>query len=312
MSEVLIVGSIGYDLVFEIHGAIKDKIILESGSVKNLDLLFTAKDLRKMYGGIAGNIAYGLGNLHTDCAVFSVVGADYKLDYGKYLSDLGVKDYTVALNDRYTAAYYAVSDSNKDLIGVWQPNAHDEFHKFSLNDTIPDFSNVEYAIFSPGTSASMAKHIPELRQLNSGTKIIFDPGPVINFFDLEDLKNSLNFADIIIGNEIEIPILLNKLGLSISDVINMSKTIIETLGSKGSKIYTDNGTIVVAPIKVDAMEATGAGDAFRAGLLHGLAKGKNIEDSAKIGSYLGALSTKFHGGQGYSISENDLNYIRRI
>lgn len=312
MSEILVVGSIGYDLVFEIHGAIKDKIVLESGLIKNLDLLFTAKDLRKMYGGIAGNIAYGLGSLHTDCGVFSVVGGDYKLDYGNYLSSLGIKDYTVTLDNRYTAAYYAVSDSNKDLIGVWQPNAHDEFHKFSLKDTVSDFSNVEYAIFSPGTSDSMAKHISELRKLNNDTKIIFDPGPVINFFNLEDLKSSLDLADMVVGNEIEIPILLNKLGLGISDVTNRNKIIIETLGAKGSKIYLNNKVIMVDPVKVEALEATGAGDAFRAGLLHGLAKGKNIEDSAKIGSYLGALSTKFHGGQGYIISENDLNYIRRI
>jgi|SRR3989344_2029085 len=312
MSEILVVGSIGYDLVFEIHGAIKDKIVLESGLIKNLDLLFTAKDLRKMYGGIAGNIAYGLGSLHTYCAVFSVVGADYKLDYGKYLSDLGVKDYTMALEDRYTAAYYAVSDSNKDLIGVWQPNAHDDFHKFSLKDTIQDFSKVGYAIFSPGTSASIAKHIAELRQLNNKTKIIFDPGPVINFFNLDDLESSLNFADIVIGNEIEIPILLNKLELNISDITDRDKIVIETLGPKGSKIYTNNKMIMVDPVEVKVMEATGAGDAFRAGLLHGLAKGKNIEESAKIGSYLGALSTKYHGGQGYIISENDLNYIRRI
>ena len=312
MFEILVVGSIGYDLVFEIHGAIKDKIVLESGLIKNLDLLFTAKDLRKMYGGIAGNIAYGIGSLHTDCAVFSVVGADYKLDYGKYLSGLGVKDYTVTLEDRYTAAYYAVPDSNKDLIGVWQPNAHEEFHKYSLKDTISDFSNVGYAIFSPGTSASMAKHIVELKQLNDKTKIIFDPGPVINFFNLKDLESSLDLADIVIGNEIEIPILLNELGLSVSDVIDRNKIIIETLGPKGSKIYTNNGVIMVDPINVEVMEATGAGDAFRAGLLHGLAEGKNIEKSAKIGSYLGALSTKHHGGQGYTISENDLNYIRRI
>src|SRR4030066_1663803 len=234
MFEILVVGSIGYDLVFEIHGAIKDKIVLESGLIKNLDLLFTAKDLRKMYGGIAGNIADGLGSLHTDCAVFSVVGADYKLDYGKYLSGLGVKDYTVTLEDRYTAAYSAVSDANKDLIGVWQPNAHEEFHKYSLKDTISDFSNVGYAIFSPGTSASMAKHIVELKQLNDKTKIIFDPGPVINFFNLKDLESSLDLADIVIGNEIEIPILLNELGLSVSDVIDRNKIIIETLGPKGS------------------------------------------------------------------------------
>ena len=301
MFEILVVGSIGYDLVFEIHGAIKDKIVLESGLIKNLDLLFTAKDLRKMYGGIAGNIAYGLGSLHTDCAVFSVVGADYKLDYGKYLSGLGVKDYTVTLEDRYTAAYYAVSDSNKDLIGVWQPNAHEEFHKYSLKDTISDFSNVGYAIFSPGTSASMAKHIVELKQLNDKTKIIFDPGPVINFFNLKDLESSLDLADIVIGNEIEIPILLNELGLSVSDVIDRNKIIIETLGPKGSKIYTNNGVIMVDPINVEVMEATGAGDAYRAGFIKGLIDGKSIAECCNLGSIMGAKNVETQGGQTYRL-----------
>ena len=312
MSKTLVVGSVGYDFVFDIHGKIKDKISILDNQVNALDLLFTSKNLTKRFGGTAGNIAYGLALLSSPTKIFSVAGKDYLADYKPRFDELGIHDNLVILDDNYTATYYAASDEEKNLIGIWQPNAHENIHKHNLKDNVKELKNVKYAIFSPGTDKSISKHIEEVSTIAPNATTIFDPGQITNFFDPKLMENSIKHAKIIVGNEVEIPLIEKMMNTTVEELAK-NAIVVKTLGEKGTEIYEGNKKYFVEPQKIKkAVEATGAGDAFRSGLLFGLSNGLDIINSAKIGNLMGALNVQTPGGQMYKVSKKDKEYINSI
>lgn len=306
--QPLVVGSIGFDMVFQIHGKIRDKISVQAGKIDKLDMLFTAKSLSRRYGGTAGNIAYGLAKLSHCPLMFGVVGEDYTYDYRDHLISLGVDDRSIVVPDKYTAAYYAISDDDKELIAVWQPNIHADQSRYHLAETIDDWKDIAVAIFSPGTAESIVAHMKETQTNAPNAARIFDPGPIINFFPSDLLANATSMANIVIGNEVEIPILLEKLKKTIPKLLNEGvQYIIETMGEKGVKIYSPNGEKFIPAVKATKfVEATGAGDAFRAGLISGMLAGQNVFEAAELGARMGSLNVATYGGQSYDINNLDI------
>lgn len=307
--SVLVVGSIVYDIIFAVHGNIKNELMVKNGEVQRVNLMFTAKEKQRYFGGTGGNIAYGIGMLGGDVYLHGVVGDDFLQDYKSHLAENNVKLRVKVVKDKFTSTFYGISDEEYQQIGIFQPNVYYDFiNNIKLSETLStqDFNNIEYAIFSPGTGTSTRNHILELRkELGSKVKIIFDPSQVLSIlFDKETIRECLSLADIFIGNETEISQLNSIFGYSIRDVLEIGvQNVIETKGAEGSIVYSKDGDRKIGSVKPQRIvETTGAGDAFRAGLLYGLSKGKDIYESCSIGAQMGAKCVEEYGGQMYKMS----------
>ena len=311
MAKILVVGSLGFDLIFGVHGDIKKEIPLRDGQINNINLMFTAKEKQQYFGGTAGNIAYGLGLLEEHPKVYSVVGKDFDDDYQGHLERLGIDLKVIKKPEEFTAVFYGISDEAKQQIGIWQPNAYGKWiDEAKLVDslTVAEIQEVEVAIFSPGTGVSTLRQMQEFRSLNASALVVFDPSQVLSiFYDKERLLECLDLANLFIGNETEVAQLKSVFGLSVADLLDLGiEAVIETQGADGSVIHTELGVEKVEPVKVDKfVEATGAGDSFRSGLLWGLANGKSLADACRAGAYLGACNVGEFGGQLYKIDKTN-------
>lgn len=310
-SRALVVGSVAFDVVFDVQGTIREKIMFDRGGLSRQNLMFTAKEKRQRFGGTAGNIAYGLGLLGARPILLSAVGKDFYHEYRGHLEKSGVEARVHIEKNGWTAAFYGMSDESKEQIGVWQPNAHDALERISLAEKLgkKDLRDVSVAIFSPGTPASTSQHLGEARSL-LGRKavLIFDPGQTVTLYTKEALEKNLRQADIFIANEIELKQAQAALGYSRGEILKIGpRAVIETRGERGSVLYEKNKTIAVKPVAPKKVaEATGAGDAYRAGLIYGLLKGESLETACRIGSYLGAKNVEQVGGQAYRVREREV------
>jgi adenosine kinase len=309
--KALVVGSIGFDIIFGIHGDIKDELPMKNGEIGNINLMFTAQNKEVYYGGTGGNISYGMGLLDKSPLLFSVAGEDFMDDYKKHLKKMGVnlRVYIPEMEDKtYTAAFYGISDEKYQQIGIWQPNTYGDFiDEIPLEKTLDssEFDKLKVAIFSPGTGISTRNHMLETyKKTNGDCTIIFDPSQVLSiFYDDKLLQECLSLADIVISNETEISQFETLFDIKISDIFDIGvQYVIETKGENGAVIYSPSKKYQVEPQKPrKVVETTGAGDAFRAGLMSGLLENKPIAKAAQLGAKLGALSVEEYGGQGYRI-----------
>ncbi len=311
MQKALVVGSVAFDVIFGIHGKIQDEILIENGKLGRQNLMFVAKEKKYFFGGTGGNIAYGLGQLKMSPLFFSLAGRDFEGEFKNHLEKAGV-DVRVAVEKKgWTATFYGMSDEESQQIGVYQPNAYEGIDKVSLSKTISkkDLSEVGVAIFSAGTGKSILRHMMKLRsELGKEVKIIFDPGQVISvFYDKKLLEGTIKLADIFIGNEVECKQLQIILGYSHDKLLRKGlEAVIETKGERGSVIYQETG---VTEIKADKprkiVETTGAGDAYRAGMMYGILNGMELAEACRIGAYMGARNVETVGGQEYLVNPLD-------
>ncbi|MDD3646884.1 MAG: PfkB family carbohydrate kinase [Candidatus Dojkabacteria bacterium] len=316
--QILVVVSIAYDIIFAIHGDIRNEIPLKNGAIDKVNLMFTAKNKNQYFGGTAGNISYGIGQLGSSSILFSVAGEDFERDYKPHLEKNLTELKLVIKEKEHTATYYGISDEKYQQIGIWQPNAYgDWIEEVCLTDTIDekDLNSVKVAIFSPGTGISTRNHITELRKINSQATIIFDPSQVLSiFYDKPLLTECLSHSDIVIGNDTEIAQFKTMFDLGTKDLLKIGlRCVIETKGGDGCIIHSSKGSTKIDPVKpAKILETTGAGDAFRSGLIFGLSRQYSIEKSCKLGAYMGARSVEEYSGQMYTANKSMLKTLKLI
>ncbi len=306
--NILVSGSIVYDTIFSLRGKIKEQVVLEDGRLGNQSLMFTAKEKKVFFGGTAGNILYGLGSLGVSPFGVGIVGKDFN-EYEKRLKVLHTKPRFKKDLEGYCSSFYAMTDQNGEQIGVFQPGACDtHLNSFSLLETLSkkEIEDMDIAIFSPGTAKSIVNQITEFRNINKKAFVIFDPGQMLSIDFTKDLVlKALRKSTMGIFNETECNILHNKFGLDLNTIFSLGvKFVIETKGKDGSVLYEfENNTLKQTPIKglpvKKVIDPTGAGDAYRSGLIYGIASNKSIKEAMQIGSKLGAACVKAKGGQTY-------------
>jgi len=312
-AHALVVGSLAFDVIFGVHGDIRKEIIVEGGKVNKVNMMFTAKGKQRYFGGTGGNIAYGLGLLGHTPLLFSVAGKDFELEYAPHLRNNHVELRTIIKDSGFTATFYGISDEQYQQIGIWQPDVYgDNIDQVKLSDSISEaeFASIKVAIFSPGTGISTRNHMVEMKQNNPKTTTIFDPSQVLSiFYDEPLLKECLSATDIFIGNETEVAQLSTIFGYSIEKVIALGvKAVIETKGADGCVIHEATGDTAVGSVKPKRIvETTGAGDAFRAGLMAGLVADKPLKESCEIGAFMGARNVEEFGGQMYKTDSDELH-----
>ncbi|MEO8637748.1 MAG: PfkB family carbohydrate kinase [Candidatus Taylorbacteria bacterium] len=304
-NKILVVGSVAFDVIFELTSAIREQVSVEGGKAGKQNLMFTAKGKEQFFGGTAGNISYGLGILGAKPLLFSVAGKDFAQDYEKHLRKVGVDVKVKIISEGWTGVYYGMTDTLGEQVGVWQPNAYGEhIGKTHLEATInsDELKEVEVAIFSPGTPESTLMHMKEFRELNKKARMIFDPGQsLMALYHKSQFAQALKIADIFISNDIEILHAKNHFGFALEETLREGKVVIETKGERGSIIFQDGKEPSLIPVfkPKKMVDPTGAGDAYRAGLLFGLSQGLSLRESAISGAKVATRCIEKRGAQGY-------------
>lgn len=309
--RALVVGSVAFDVLFGVHGTIRDRIVLKNGKLGRQNLMFTAGAKERRFGGTGANIAYGLGILGAKPILFASVGQDFKHEFKSHLENHGVITHVHEEKNDWTATFYGMSDEAKEQIGVWQPNAHLKLGEIPIVKKLGKevLADVAVAIFT-GAPSVIYRHMQDVRKISGkNVRIIFDPGKMMTTpEDEKRLKDGLALADIFIVNDVELHQAEKLLKRSTAGILKLGpKAIIETKGADGSVIYEAGKTIhILARKPKRVVETTGAGDAYRAGLIYGLLEGLDLAGACRIGSYLGSKNVETLGGQAYTVSRGEV------
>ncbi|PPD48823.1 MAG: carbohydrate kinase family protein [Methylobacter sp.] len=290
--SALICGSMAYDTIMVFHDQFKKHILPEKIHILNVSFLVPV--MRREYGGCAGNIAYNLNLLGEDPLIMATVGHDFE-PYAQWLSQNGLSsEFIRILDDQYTGQAYITTDEDDNQITAFHPGAM----SFSHLNTVPVNRDICIGIVSPDGKEGMQTHAEQFAE--QGIPFIFDPGQGMPMFDGEELLKFLDLATWVTLNDYESELMQQRTGLTLEQIAEKVEALIITLGANGSKIYTEGKTIDIPAAKPNALlDPTGCGDAYRAGLLYGLANELGWEITGRIASLLGTIKIEHNGTQNH-------------
>lgn len=301
MQKVLVCGSLAYDYIMNFDDRFKNHILPDKIHV--LNVCFGAEKLSKEFGGTAGNIAYNLKLLGVEPIIFASAGKDFD-DYKFWLIKNKIKtNYVNYHKKEFTASCHVITDLDDNQITFFHGGAMLHNH-LSLKKIIKK-EEIELAICAPDCHKGMLLHTKELQDLK--IPYIFDPGQGINGYSGSELIRMAKNSLCIILNDYEYCVFQRKTGLTRQRILKLTKLLIITLGPKGSEIYFDNKKYIIPCAKPKVVsDPTGAGDAYRAGLIFGLlnefkaskiSKISKLDKIGKIGACLAAYTVEKYGTQ---------------
>jgi adenosine kinase len=290
--SALITGSIAYDTIMVFHDQFKNHII--SDKVHMLNVSFLVPDMRREYGGCAGNIAYNLKLLGGDPLPMATVGRDFD-SYGDWIEQCGIDTRFIKVFDNtYTAQAFITTDMDDNQITAFHPGAM----SFAHENLIDDAEGVTIGIVAPDGRDGMIEHAIQFAE--KGIPFIFDPGQGLPMFDGEDLLRFIEQATWVAVNDYEAEMLEERTGKSPHEIAEMVDAMIVTKGGQGSHIYTSEHRIEIPAVTPrEISDPTGCGDAYRAGILYGLMNDMDWETTGRIASLMGAIKIAHHGTQSH-------------
>jgi adenosine kinase len=262
-----------------------------------LNVSFLVPQMRREYGGCAGNIAYNLKLLGDVGYPMATVGRDFGL-YADWMKKTGVPaDYVKLIETEHTAQGFVTTDLDNNQIWAFHPGAMQLSH---LNK-VGDAKDIALGIVAPDGRDGMIQHANEFAE--AGIPFIFDPGQGLPMFDAKDLKRFVEQATWVAVNDYEWQMIQQKTGWTESDVTQLAEALIVTRGPDGSVIHTKAGPIEIPCAKPKAVvDPTGCGDAYRAGLIHGLLHGLDWKTTGRIASLMGAIKIEALGTQNHKFT----------
>ena len=299
--DIIVSGSLAYDRIMDFPGYFSDHILPEK--VRVLNVCFQVNGIMEKFGGTAGNIAYALTLLGEKPQVSATLGQE-EHKYLEWLKKNGISsDNIKIIKDEFTASAYITTDKANNQITGFNPGAMNYSSSLEFDNLDPKETLV---IVSPGNLEDMLNY-PRLCKAR-GIDYIFDPGQSIPMLEPEDLVQVIDGCRILVSNDYELDLILNKTGLKKEALLERARTIIVTMGELGSRISTLNGEIEIPAAKAKIVrDPTGAGDSYRGGMISGLVHGKDVEESARIGSVCASFSVECYGTQEYTFSPEEFN-----
>ncbi|MDD5289318.1 MAG: carbohydrate kinase family protein, partial [Dehalococcoidales bacterium] len=299
--KIIVSGSLAYDRIMDFPGYFSEHILPEK--IHMLNIAFQVDGIVEKFGGTAGNIAYALSLLGEHPVVSATIGHDYHR-YFEWLkkNKIATNDIKIIEND-FTASAYITTDRADNQITGFHPGAMKytaslDFDKLNPKETI--------ITVSPGNLDDMLNY-PRLCK-SRGIDYIFDPGQSLPMLKAENLKQSIEGCLILIANDYELELITNKTGLKREALQKLAHTIIVTQGEAGSLVSSREEVIRIPAVKPKkAVDPTGAGDAYRGGLISGLVQGKSIKDCAMMGSVCASFCVECHGTQDYRFSKEEFD-----
>jgi adenosine kinase len=294
--SALICGSMAWDTIMVFRDKFSNHILPDK--IHRLNVSFLVPGLRREFGGCAGNIAYNLKLLGDIGYPMATVGRDFG-PYREWMSKQGVPaDHIKAFDSEHTAQAFITTDLDDNQITAFHPGAMQQSHANKVSDA----KDVAIGIVAPDGRDGMIQHAEQF----AAAKIpfIFDPGQGLPMFGGDDIKRFVEQATWVAVNDYEWELVQQKTGWTARDVTQRVKALIVTRGAQGSVIYTPDGEIEVPCAKARAVvDPTGCGDAYRAGLLHGLLHGLDWRATGRIASLLGAIKIESLGTQNHRFTQ---------
>ncbi|WP_019021826.1 MULTISPECIES: carbohydrate kinase family protein [unclassified Thioalkalivibrio] len=296
--SALICGSMAYDTIMVFPDRFKNHILPDK--VHMLNVSFLVPDMRREFGGCAGNIAYNMKLLGADPTVMATVGGDFT-PYADWMDRHGIsRKFVKELKDTYTGQAFITTDQDDNQITAFHPGAMG----FSHQQKVTDADGIKVGIVSPDGRDGMIEHAQQFA--DAGIPFMFDPGQGLPMFDGDDLKRFMENATYAAFNDYEAQLTADRTGMSMEQLAEMVDAMIVTRGGDGSDIYTGGKKITIPSVEPAAIkDPTGCGDAYRAGLLFGLEKGYDWETTGRIASLIGSIKIAHSGTQNHHFSAEE-------
>ncbi len=294
--RILVSGSLAYDRIMDFPGRFADHILPEK--IHILNVCFMVNGLTERFGGTAGNIAYNLALLGEKPLILATCGRDFA-PYRQWLASLGLPlDGIKEVPREFTAGAYITTDLGDNQITGFNPGAMKHSSGYAFDGLHPAAT---LAIVAPGNLEDMLTYTRRYRAL--GVRYIFDPGQSIPALSSAELQEMARGAWALIVNDYELELYGRKTGLTSTELLELTPTLLTTRGELGSLLLTRDGEeeIPVTPAR-RVLDPTGAGDAYRAGLLHGLARGLSWSSAARLGSVLASFCVEQQGTQEHRVT----------
>ncbi len=300
--HTLICGSLAFDTIMVFQDQFKNHILPDK--IHALSVAFYVPEMRREFGGTAGNIAYNLQLLDGNPLIMATVGEDFST-YALWLNNNKINTTHIkTIANSFCAQAFITTDTEGNQITAFHPGAMTESHQNSVNDA----SNVTLAVIAPDGRDGMFQHAHEC--FEAGIPFMFDPGQGLPMFNGEELLQFIDMADYLAVNDYESQIIQDKTGLTLEQLASKVKALIVTLGGSGSQIYADGQLFDIPCVKADEIiDPTGCGDAYRAGLLYGISRGWDWPTCGRLASTMGAIKIASRGGQNHKPTRADIEAV---
>ncbi len=301
MKNIVISGSLAYDRIMNFPESFSDHILPDK--IHSLNVCFQVNGVTENYGGTAGNIAYALKLMGENPTITATIGSDHH-KYFEWLdkhsiSRTGIK----VISEELTAGAYITTDKSNNQITGFNPGAMKYSSNLDFNALNPGETLL---LVSPGNLHDMINY-PKLCK-EKGIGYIFDPGQALPVLQAQDLVDVITGCTLLIVNDYEFNLIMDKTGLSKEQLLTLPESTIVTLGEAGSELYNQNRKLTIPSFKAaKVVDPTGAGDAYRGGLLSGLVNGNDLETSAIRGSVCASFAVECNGTQVYSFTPEEFN-----
>jgi len=297
--QIFVSGSLAYDRIMDFPEKFSDHILPDK--IHILNVCFLVNGLKEQFGGTAGNIAYNLALLGEKPTILACAGKDFD-SYESWLKGLGLPlDGVRRIPEEFTAGAYITTDQADNQITGFNPGAMRHPCLYQVDGNNPEDV---LAIIAPGNTDDMLTYSRVYKQKQ--IPYIFDPGQQVPALSKESMVEMITGSRLFISNDYELEMVMRATGLQKNDLLQLTPAIITTLGERGAVVCTDNREEEVAPaVPRDVKDPTGAGDAFRAGLIKGLVMGKDLLESALMGAVCASFGVECQGTQCHRFSLED-------
>ncbi len=295
--RTLICGSLAYDTIMVFEGRFKDQILPDKVHILNVSFLVPA--MRREFGGTAGNIAYNLKLLGGEPVMMATVGGD-ATPYLERIRTLGIDArHIVVERDAFTAQCFITTDLDDNQITAFHPGAMSD----AAVNHVGDASDIGLGIVAPDSRDAMVQHAREFA--DARIPFVFDPGQGLPLFSGSELMELIDIADYVTVNDYEAQMLAERTQRSFEELARSVEGLVVTQGGLGSTIYAENRTFIIPSVRPERIaDPTGCGDAYRGGLLYGLANGMSWEATGHLASTMGALKIAHQGTQNHEPSRD--------
>ncbi|GAA0382848.1 carbohydrate kinase family protein [Streptomyces blastmyceticus] len=306
--RVAVSGSIATDHLMVFPGVFADQLIPDR--LDSLSLSFLVDDLEVRHGGVAANIAYGLGSLGHAPVLVGAAGPDFG-DYRIRLEECGVDtDFVHISSERQTARFTCLTDRRENQIASFYSGAMAEARDIDLRQVVCRTGDIGVVLVSPNDPAAMLKHAEQTRSL--GVAFAVDPSQQLARLDRDETRQLVTGARWLFTNEYEASLLQERTGWTHADILSRVGVWVTTLGAEGvrTEAVGEQPRTVHAVVPRGIVDPTGAGDAFRAGFLAAVCWGQTLDLSVRLGCAVASLSLEGIGAQGYTLDPASL--LQRI
>jgi adenosine kinase len=288
----LICGSLAFDTIMDFRGRFADQILPDQLHILNVS--FLVPQLRRDFGGCAGNIAYSLKLLGGTPLPMATIGSDGR-DYLARMRQLGIStEFVREVPDSYTAQAMIMTDVDNNQITAFHPGAMMQAHATQ----VPARGDIKVGMISPDGRDAMLQHAQQFKA--AGIPFVFDPGQGLPMFDGRELAQFVEAATWVTVNDYEGKMLCERTGWELADISKRVEGLVVTLGAEGCEVWVRGGkTHVPGVTAAEVVDPTGCGDAWRGALLYGLEQGWDLAQCAALGNRVGAVKIASRGPQNW-------------